>query len=196
MRTLLAGTNLHAALSATAGTAAPAPAAAPSTKSGGWLAKKTTDSPRMSRSPGRMKHNPPRRAPADLRSRQAQKIASCVEAGPGRRFVVAMASSNSLASIHSRSSTHKRRRRAMCAGGPPNPIHPKRSHSRAMVRSSTRSGWPRPSPPKPLVTEPRSRALRQRAPSACLSSTPAVAAPWPLKHMSGGPVLRPPLGTI
>ena len=38
-----------------------------------------------------MKHAPPSRAPATPRSRQAQKIASWVEAGPGNRFVAEIA---------------------------------------------------------------------------------------------------------
>ena len=64
-------------------------------------------------------------------------MASCVDAGPGRRLVVAMASSNSLASIHSRSSTHSRRSKAMWVGGPPNPMQPRRSHCFPIVASGT-----------------------------------------------------------
>ena len=45
--------------------------------------------------PGTMKHRPPTTAPIGPRSRQAQRMASCVEAGPGRRLVAAMPSSNS-----------------------------------------------------------------------------------------------------
>ena len=40
--------------------------------------------------------------PRAPRRRHAEKIASWVEAGPGRRFVAAMASSNSVSSIHRR----------------------------------------------------------------------------------------------
>ena len=43
----------------------------------------------------------------------------------------------------------------MWAGGPPNPMQPRRSHSRAIVRNATCSGWPGSSPPKSLVTAPR-----------------------------------------
>jgi hypothetical protein len=78
-------------------------------------------------------------APVAPRRRHAQKIASCVEAGPGSRFVVATPSSNSSASSHWRLSTHRRRRSAMWAGGPPKPVQPRRSHSYAMVASDTRS---------------------------------------------------------
>ncbi len=72
MRFQLAGASPHAAFSATAGTAAPAPAAAPRTQSGGWLAKNTAERARISTSPGTMKHSPPKMAPAGPRSRQAQ----------------------------------------------------------------------------------------------------------------------------
>ena len=47
-------------------------------------------------SPGRMKAGPPASAPTRPRTRQAQKIASSVEACPGSRLHVVMASSNSL----------------------------------------------------------------------------------------------------
>ena len=52
----------------------------------------------MTISPGMMNAAPPTRAPARPRSRQAQKMASWVEAGPGIRLQTAMASSNSRAS--------------------------------------------------------------------------------------------------
>src|SRR6185437_10756596 len=42
---------------------------------------------KMMASPGAMNETPPMSAPARPRSRQAQKIASCVEAGPGNRLV-------------------------------------------------------------------------------------------------------------
>jgi hypothetical protein len=93
----LAGSRPSAAFSATAGTAAPAPAAAPTTQSGGCAARKSVESARMITRPGTMKQMPPITAPTRPRSRQAQKIASCVEAGPGRRFVAEMPSSNSCA---------------------------------------------------------------------------------------------------
>src|SRR5215211_6737798 len=67
-------------------------------------------------------------------------MASCVDAGPGRSWHAAFASSNSRASIHSRRSTTSSRRSAMCAGGPPKPISPRRPHSRSTVRSGTRTG--------------------------------------------------------
>ena len=47
-----------------------------------------------------MKQSPPTSAPALPRSRQAERIASCVEAGPGSRLQVAIESSNSAAPIH------------------------------------------------------------------------------------------------
>ena len=91
----------------------------------------------MITSPGTMKQRPPRRAPRRPRSRQAQKMASCVEAGPGSRLVAEMPSSNSWALSHRRSSTQSFRNSAMWAGGPPNPMTPMRLHSRTMVESGT-----------------------------------------------------------
>ena len=44
-----------------------------------------------------------------------------------------MASSNSCASSHCLRSTHSCRSSAMCAGGPPKPMHPIRPHSRTTV---------------------------------------------------------------
>ena len=72
IRFQLAGTSRQEVFSATAGTAAPAPAAAPRIQAGGWLAKKTADSARISTSPGTMKHTPPRTAPTAPLRRQAQ----------------------------------------------------------------------------------------------------------------------------
>ena len=98
--------------------------------------------------PGTMKQAPPSNAPASPRSRQAQKIASCVEAGPGSRLVVAIPSSNSRADSQARSSTQSLRSRVICAGGPPKPMMPMRPHSRAMVARLTRAAhgpvmcWP------------------------------------------------------
>ena len=54
---------------------------------------------------------------------------------------MAMASSNSFASIHSRSSTHRRRSRAMWVGGPPKPMQPRRSHSLPMVPGEPAGAW-------------------------------------------------------
>ena len=68
-----------------------------------------------------MKPSPPTSAPGTPPIRQAQKMASCVEAGPGRRFVAAIASSNSAGLSQERRSTQSSRRRAMWAGGPPKP---------------------------------------------------------------------------
>ena len=71
-RRQLAGASPIAAPSATAGTAAPAPAAAPLTHRGGWAARNSADRARMTISPGTMKQNPPTRAPSGPRSRHAQ----------------------------------------------------------------------------------------------------------------------------
>ncbi len=80
---------------------------------------------------------PPTSAPARPRSRQAQKMASCVEAGPGIMLQTAIASSNSRASSQPRRSTTSCRSSRMCAGGPPNPMQPIRPHSRSTVGSGT-----------------------------------------------------------
>ena len=56
---------------------------------------KSTDSARMTMSPGTMNAAPPTRAPSRPRIRQAQKIVSWVDAGPGSRLQTATASSNS-----------------------------------------------------------------------------------------------------
>ena len=63
---------------------------------GGWRARKTAERPRMATSPGTMKHThrPRARRP---RRRQAQKMASWVDAGPGSRLMAAMPSSKSRA---------------------------------------------------------------------------------------------------
>ena len=187
----LAGTSPHAAFSATAGTAAPAPAAAPRTQSGGWVARKTTERAKISTSPGTMKHSPPRRAPAGPRSRQAQKMASWVDAGPGSRFVVAMASSNSFASIHCRSSTQRRRSNAIWVGGPPNPMQPRRSHSLTIVGSATRFGAALLDLPR-CSSESRRRAPHRPALSAGAWSTPGPCDPWPSPHRNGEPARRRP----
>jgi len=78
---------------------------------------------------------PPASAPLRPRTRQAQKIASWVEAGPGSRLQADMASSNSRASSHLLRSTHRSRSSLMWVGGPPKPIQPMRPHSRSTVVS-------------------------------------------------------------
>ena len=83
---------------ATAATAAPAPSPAPSIQSGGVLARNTAASTTITSSPGSTKARPPTSAPGRPRTRQAVKMASCVEAGPGSRLQAAIASSNSPAS--------------------------------------------------------------------------------------------------
>ena len=97
----------------------------------------------MQTRPGTMKARPPASAPSWPRTRQAQKMASSVEAGPGSRLQAPMASSNSCASSHCLRSTHSWRSSAMCAGGPPKPMQPIRPHSRTTV---ARLAWFCPSP--------------------------------------------------
>ena len=87
-----------------------------------------------------MNAGPPTSAPGRPRTRQAQKIASWVEAGPGSRLQAAIASSNSRASSHFFRSTHSSRSSLMWVGGPPNPMQPIRPHSRSTVASDTRAG--------------------------------------------------------
>ena len=107
-----------------------------------------------------MNASPPTIAPTGPPTRRAQKIASCVEAGPGRRLHAAIASSNSFSPSQCRRSTTSRRSRAMCVGGPPKPVTPIRSHSRAIVAGQSRAGrWhslfsrgPRPERAVELVT--------------------------------------------
>src|SRR5438270_8067636 len=70
-RSQLAGTSPAAAYRATAGTAAPAPAANPVTAAGGWAAGTTAERTRMSTSPGTMKHKAPTSAPGMPRRSQA-----------------------------------------------------------------------------------------------------------------------------
>ena len=134
-RRRLSGIRLEPAWSATAATAAPAPAPAPLIQRGGEPERKSAASARIRSSPGTMKQAPPTSAPMRPRSRQAQKIASWVDAGPGRRLQAAIASSNSRGSSQLRRSTQSWRRRAMWAGGPPKPMQPIRPHSRAIVSS-------------------------------------------------------------
>src|SRR5262249_34191735 len=130
-RRQLSGTSPTPARTATAATAAPAPAPAPRTQSGGDPARNRADSARMATSPGTMKAAPPTIAPNGPPTRQAQKIASCVEAGPGNRLQAATASSNSCAVSQPSRSTHSSRSRAMGAGGPPKPVEPMRPHCTA-----------------------------------------------------------------
>ena len=80
----LAGTKSLAALSATAGTAAPAPAAAPRIQSGGT--EEDRGESKDQDQPGKDEAQPTRDGTGDPRSRHAQKMASWVDAGPGRRF--------------------------------------------------------------------------------------------------------------
>ena len=64
---------------------------------GGCAARNSAERAKMITSPGTMKQMPPISAPRRPRSRQAQKMASWVEAGPGSRLVAEMPSSNSWA---------------------------------------------------------------------------------------------------
>src|SRR5918994_2398432 len=82
----LSGTRPTPARTATAATAAPAPAPTLRTQSGGEL-RNTTASARIAASPGRMNARPPTTAPIGPATRQAQKIASWVEAGPGSKLI-------------------------------------------------------------------------------------------------------------
>ena len=79
--------------------------------------------------PGTTKQTPARMAPNCPRRRQAMKIASCVEAGPGSRLVAATPSSNSRSVSQWRRPTARLRRRAICAGGPPKPVLERRKLS-------------------------------------------------------------------
>ena len=84
---------------------------------------------------------PPTIAPATPATRQAEKIASWVEAGPGSRLHAAIASSNSCAVNHCSRSTQSWRSNAMWAGGPPKPMEPIRPHcvgDRAQRRTRSR----------------------------------------------------------
>ena len=119
----------------------PAPAAAPCTQSGGWADRNNAERARMMASPGAMKQTPPISPPSRPRKRQAQKMASWVDAGPGRRLVAEMPSSNSGAVSQWWSSTQSWRSRAMWAGGPPNPMTPMRPHSPRFSREE-RCRWP------------------------------------------------------
>jgi hypothetical protein len=87
--------------------------------------------------PGTMKPMPPTIAPSGPASRQPQKIASWVDAGPGSSDVAAMPSSNSASDSQAFRCTHSRRSSAMCAGGPPKPVIPIRVHSRAITERGT-----------------------------------------------------------
>ena len=122
--------------------AAPAPAPAPLTQVGGEPARKSAARATIRTRPGRMNAAPATSAPSGPRTRQPQKIASWVEAGPGRRLQAAIASSNSRGSSQRRRSTHSSRSSAMWAGGPPKPRHPSRPQARATVVRATSSRPP------------------------------------------------------
>src|SRR5436190_2260772 len=148
-RVRLGRTRSLPARTATAATAAPAPAPAPRTHVGGAAARKSAARPRMITSPGTMKAMPPTIAPAIPATRQAEKMASCVDAGPGSRLHAAIASSKSCALSHRRRSMHRSRNKAMWAGGPPKPVMPMRPHCARTVHSDGRAALSRA--PGPLV---------------------------------------------
>ena len=82
---------------------------------------------------------PPTSAPDGPATRQAQKIASWVEAGPGQQVargdrVLELARRRAIRAR----STHSSRSSAMCVGGPPKPMQPMRPHSPATVRNGGR----------------------------------------------------------
>jgi hypothetical protein len=124
--------------------------------------------------PGTMNAAPPSRAPRRPRTRQAQRIASWVEAGPGSRLQAATASSNSTGVNHFLRSTHRSRNNLIWVGGPPNPRQPIRPHSRTTTaklgcRASTASPAlslidpPSPSAPQPITHLRRVRITGQSA---------------------------------
>ncbi len=82
-----------------------------------------------------MKQSPLTIPPSAFRARQPQKMTSCVEAGPGSRLVVAIASSSSALVNQRLRSTQSSRTRAMCAGGPPKPVQPMRVQAAISSRS-------------------------------------------------------------
>ena len=112
---------------------APAPAPAPSTQRGGTWARNSPARARMTIRPGTMNARPPTSAPSRPRTRQAQKIASWVEAGPGSRLQAATASSNSTAVSQRRRCTHSSRSIRMWVGGPPKPTQPIQPQERSTV---------------------------------------------------------------
>ena len=158
MRAQLAGTRPLAALSATAGTAAPAPAAAPRTQSGGRWARKSADSARISTRPGTMKQAPPTIAPSVPRSLQAQKIAELgrcrageeVDSGDGV-FELGRGEPVVLRDAHPPE-------QGDMGGRAPNAVQPRRPHSRAMSHSGTRTG---PAPPRHYCPGSRVGLLKQ-----------------------------------
>src|SRR6202020_3142779 len=107
-----------------------------------------------------MKPRPPTTAPRAPPRRRAIRIASWVEAGPGRRLHAATASSNSCWSIPPRSSTTRRRSSAICVGGPPKPVTPMRVHWSAIVRSGTISAAPSGISPGRPASVARFRVVR------------------------------------
>ena len=175
-RIRLAGRRPAAAWTATTGTAAPAPAAAPSTQRGGWEARNSAEGPRIMASPGTMKQPPPTRAPVGPASRQAQKMANWVEAGPGKEVgggdpVLELGGGEPVAVRHAELAEHGDVGRG--AAEARTPIRP---HWRAMVATPTNGGsgrrWEssarspvnealrhrrRPGPPPPGDRRPRDR---------------------------------------
>jgi len=117
-----------------------------------------------------MKQAPPTRAPRRPRSRQAQKIASWVEAGPGSMLVVATPSSNSDEEIQARSSTHNARSKAMWRGGPPKPMQADAAPL-AGDRQQRHAGWVPHSAPCPLGACPRGG---RPGSAACIATLPPV----------------------
>ena len=79
--------------------AEPAPAPAPRTHAGGDWARNSADSASITVTAGTMKHRPPTTAPGGPARRRAQKMHSCVDAGPGSRLQAPTASSKSRGSI-------------------------------------------------------------------------------------------------
>src|SRR6185437_6520286 len=178
------------AWTATAATALPAPAPAPRTQVGGEVARNKADSARMTIRPGTMNAAPPASAPSLPRTRHAHKIANSVEAGPGSRLQTAIASSNSAASSHRRSSTHSLRSSAIWAGGPPKPMHPIRPHSRTTVRKL--AGKPAAGRAGSVVPTTPDYALLARPPLAVLPDCRAsvIAAPCAPEGACAAAVLR------
>src|SRR5579859_5487283 len=123
-------------------TAEAAPADAPRTVSLRPCSRKSSASATIRMKPGTMKASPPTIAPLIPATARAQKIASWVEAGPGRRLVAATASWNSRALSQCSRSTIISRSRAVWACGPPTPRMPSRpQRARTPRRSSCdRSG--------------------------------------------------------
>ena len=176
MRAQLAGTRPRAALRATAGTAAPAPAAAPRTQAGGWPARNTAERARMRIRPGTMKQIPPEDAPrpsrAAARRRRSRAASMPGRAGGWSRRSRPRTPSASIqpplvdAQSGGAGRCGRGVRRTRCS--------PSRVHSRAMVTSGTRStgrGVPGP------VTATGRRGPHGPAPAAAPWSSGARAVP-------------------